>query len=461
MHRSPLAEAAFYPFPLHWLAEINEASELDACDLLLAHTYDGKVIFADEAGEQHWLASDERARRRGLFTRQTFAKHKKLLLRRQRLRKYQRSFRTARTNAIAHRELQRGIKYEWCEWSATAPVFYRPHHYLQHRWPVWLGNSELASRAVLIALLATLRRTDNQTQVTLTWREIQAFIARHFAPRHGRNRLSSAKLRKGIQALQCVGLIEEAPGTPLRYTLSLTRFSGPPVWSLPGLAQVCRVDGAQNEHWLHLLADLLTHCCEPVTRVATVWQSLGAARTSPYLLDELDVAALRSYMQRQAQQGPLLRHEQLLADFLQLGAAHQPRLCSAAFALPLAANTVARQALAATPIQLPQPLAQPVKRLQLCLEWQRRAGLTVAAAQHILAQTRLVLWQERSGQTPVALPLLALPATLNLDMGYSVDLVDLAQTLDYAQPVEVWLKCAQPEARLTLQGRFRLWLANA
>ncbi|MEZ4726051.1 MAG: hypothetical protein R3E79_02830 [Caldilineaceae bacterium] len=31
------------------------------------------------------------------------------------------------------------------------PALYRPHNYLQQRWPVWLGNSDIGSRAVLLA----------------------------------------------------------------------------------------------------------------------------------------------------------------------------------------------------------------------------------------------------------------------------------------------------------------------
>jgi len=177
-------------------------------------------------------------------------------------------------------------------------------------------------------------------------------------------------------------------------------------------------------------------------------------------MDETDVADLRNYMQWQGQHGPLLRHEQLLAGFIQTCAQHQPRLCSEGFVLPASATALARQTIQATSILLPAPSTRPVAATQLCLQWRRSADMTVVEAQHVLAGIRLIVWQERVGQAPVAVPLISLPIPTNPDVGYTVYVDAVPQVFDYAYPVEVWLKCDQPDARLQLRGCFRFLLAK-
>lgn len=468
MRRSSFAEDDFYRFPFNWLVDITDAGDLDARDLLLAHMDEGKVIFAADQGEQVWFRNDERTHRRGLFTRQTFSKHKNALLNRRFLRKYQRPLRPPKTNVVAHRDLHQSIKYELAEWPLATAWFYRPRGYLQNRWPVWLGHSDLGSRAVLAALLSALMPGSSQTQVTLRWQAILAFVASHFTHSSSTGAkpvtmksLPLAKLRKGIQALQILGLVEEEVGTPLRYTLHLARFAGPPAWSLPRLTEVCQVDMEREGDWLALLADLMTHCCEPVTRLQTVWHTLRHYRASPYLIDPTDLNELRAYMQQQREQGILLHHDQVLAGFVQMCALQQPRLCSSLFELPVATTALARQTAAATPIQILAPSAHAVAATQLWIQCVRTGGLTVAEAQRVLDHTRLIVWQENTGQVPVAVPLICrAPTPLSIDYGYSVPANDLHKQLNYDQPVEVWLKCDQPDARLRLQCRFRLWLAK-
>jgi len=463
MRRSSFAEDDFYRFPFNWLVDVTDAGDLDARDLLLAHMYEGQVIFAEEQGEQIWFRNDERTHRRGLFTRQTFSKHKNALLHRRFLRKYQRPLRPPKTNAVAHRDLHQSIKYELAEWPLPTAWLYRPRGYLQNRWPVWLGHSDLGSRAVLVALLAALSPGSNPTQVTRRWQEILTFIASHFthSASTGAKPLSLAKLRKGVQELQALGVVTEETSAPLRYTLHLVRFADAPIWSRPMLAEACQLDGGREEQWLTLLGDLMTHCCEPVTRLQTVWHTLRHYRTSPYLIDQTDLDDLRTYMQQQREQGILLHHDQVLAGFVQMCALQQPRLCSSLFELPVATTALARQTVAATPIQMPTSNAHAVAATQLWIQCVRTGGLTAAEAQQVLGHTRLIIWQENTGQAPVAVPLICrAPTPLHIDYGYSVPANDLHKQINYDQPVEVWLRCDQPDARLRLHCRFRLWLAK-
>ncbi|CAN5859663.1 hypothetical protein BH10CHL1_BH10CHL1_44870 [soil metagenome] len=463
MGYSSFAEDDFYRFPYNWLVDVKDAGDLDARDLLLAHTYEGKVIFADEQGEQYWCMSDERTCRRGIFTRQTFSKHKNALLRQCLLRKYQRPSRSPELSAVTHRELHQSIKYELVESPSPTAWFYRPRGYLQNRWPVWLGHSDLGSRAVLAALLAAFKPGCNQTQVTLRWSEIQAFVTSHFthsSPKHMKL-LTSGKLRKGIQELQLLGVVEEMMGAPLRYTLYLTRFASAPAWSLPLVAEVCQLDLARETQWLALLSALMTYCCEPVTRLQTVWHTLRHYRASPYLMDETDLGNLRHYLQLQRRQGPLLRHEQVLGGFIQTAALQQPRLCSDLFELPVAAIALARTTVAGRPIQLPASGGHDVAATQLWIQCIRSGNLTVAEAQQIVGHTRLIVWQEGAGQAPVAVPLIcATPKPSSIDYGHLIQANQLHRHIDVARPLEVWLKCDQPDTRLKLHCRFRLLLVK-
>jgi hypothetical protein len=462
-----LSDSDFYRFPLAWLAGVAEAAALDARDLLLAHTHDGKVIFSDEQDEQAWFVNDTAAGLRGLFSRQTYAKHKNALLSQQHLCHYQRPPRPPSVTRAAHDDLYRPVKYTLTTWPPSA-WFYRPRTYLLRRWPVWLGNSDLGSRAILVALFAKLAEQNTSasqppTQITLKWQEITQQAAHLFAKLDGAPATEMVvKLRKGVQELRALGLLNEEAGVPLRYTLPLARLQGAPTWPSAELARSCSVELEQEEAWLSIVASLMTHCCEPVTRLQTVWNALRHQRTSPYLLDETDVNDLRKFVLSQRKQGRLPRHDEVLNDFMQNNRAQQQRVCSDPFFLPVETLALAQTTTNGAPIQMPAATQHGVEATQLWLRCKRQEGLTVAEAQSILAQVRLIVWQENPPQPPVAVPLVCHPPKpLSIDYGYILRANDLHQRLDYSRPLALILKCDQPDPRLTLHGRFRLLLSSS
>lgn len=144
----PYARDHFYLVPVTWLCSVGDAGDWDTRELLLAQVWDGQIIFQTDE-EQQWV-TDSNDRRR-FFSRQTYSRHKNTLLRLGLLQKFHPPARTAGVAAVVHRELYQGIKYEVSEWPPASPLFYRPRSYLQQRWPVWLGNSDTGSRAILLA----------------------------------------------------------------------------------------------------------------------------------------------------------------------------------------------------------------------------------------------------------------------------------------------------------------------
>jgi len=468
-HRLLFPEDRFYFFPYAWLADVKDAGDLDTRDLLLAHTYDGEVVFPTEQGERVWHQTDERQRLRSLFTRQTYAGYKKRLLAGvlpAQLRPYPLPPRPKGRSERLHRTMHQDMKYEVVDWSAFTTGFYRPRTYLTQRWPVWLGNSDLGSRAVLCAFMARLTAFVHQTQklptqITCSWQAIRKFVATHFADPAALDTEHPvcAKLGKGVQELARLGLIEEEAGPTLQYTLHLERLAGPPVWSRSAVARACELDEPRDAAWLPLLADLMTICCEPVTRLATVWEALRRLRTSPYIMDALDVNALHRYIRQQRKQGPLLRHEQVLEGFKRWCEAHQRRLCGAEFVLSTTQTALIRETIAGKPILMPVQSVRGVDATQLWIQCERHDGLTVAEAQAVLRQTHLVVWQV--GETLVVVPLCCLPPKpLSIDYGYIVRANALHRQLDYSRPFEVMVKCDAPDKRLTLRCCFRVLLGK-
>jgi hypothetical protein len=473
----PFLEDRFYLIPLPWLHAVVEAGALDARALLLAQVVDGAdhrpvVIFDEMSTEQVWYAEVETAR--PFFTRRTYERHRKRLVAQGLLRKYRPASPPAGVTKVAWQDLQQGIKYTVASWPGDAWI-YCPRPYLTNRWPIWLGNSDVASRLIVLALLAEAGRlagaggTPLSTQVTLSWRQLCAFVEQRLGDAPGRplsaqmiSAQIAGKLRKGIQELMVLSAVDEMVGSPLRYALSLPVFDQPPQWSIPAMAQACQADSRADGLCLELVRDLMNHCWEPVTRLKRVWNAVQAGRRSATLLDETDLLDLQKFLRTQRHQGPPPRHDHVLQAFLRQRQPTSERLVGDLFLLTAQAIMVAQFTANGNPIVMPVATVHGLAATQLWIRCECTGGLTVAEAQEILVLTRLLIWQERADAGPVTIPLLChKPRTLSIDFGYVLRANQLHGQLDYAQPFEVILRCHRPDPRLKLHCRFRLLLRQA
>jgi hypothetical protein len=458
---TPFVADHFYLIPLPWLRAVAGAADLDARELLLAQVVDGQVIFTEEEGEQHWHGVDGAVR--PFFTRRTYERHRQRLLADGLLRRAPAAPRPANVTRAAWQDLRRGIKYLVEEWPAAAWL-YRPRTYLENRWPVWLGNSDVTSRLILLALLAEaerLARTPDARlpeQTSLNWRQLYTVVEEWFGaaaitpPANG----LAAALRKGIYELLALGALREEAGADQRYVLHLNVFDRNPQWSLAGMAQRCQADPVQDGALLELVRELMTHCCEPVTRLKRVWNAVQAQRQSATLLDESDLLDLQKFIRTQRKGGPP-RHNHLLQAFLRQRQATGRRLVSAIFRLSAHEVALAAATVHGAPLYMPAVDTHGLAATQLWVHCERRDGLTVEQAQVILAASHWLVWQEGTGGPPVLIVLAGPPPRpLSIDFGYVLRANDLHGRLDYARPFEVLLRCRQPDPRLILHCRFRL-----
>ena len=455
---APFTSAHFYLVPLPWVQGVTEAGDLDARDLLLAQVVEGQVIFADMHDEQQWHQHEEQVR--PFFTRRTYERYRKALLARGLLRPYRPGQPPVGVTKTVWRDLQRGIKYLAHDWPG-AEWLYRPRGYLLHRWPVWLGNADVASRLVLLALCAEVGRlvqtpaTPLPTQVTLSWRQLHTFVTA-LGQRPDDLPAINAQLRKGVQELLLLGAITELTDGPSQYRLELSRLAQPPLWSLPAIAQRCQADPVQDAVLLPLVRDLMRTCWEPVTRLPRVWRAVQAVRQSADLLDEADLLDLQKFLHIQ-RPGPPLRHDHLLQAFLRRRQATDVRLMSGCFLLTAQEIMVTATTVEGAPLLMPAESAHGLAATQLWIRCLRRADLTVAAAQEILAQTQLIISQEQADGLPRLIPLVCHPPqALSIDFGYVLRANQLHSQLEYSRPFEVILRCRRPDPRLQLDCRFRL-----
>lgn len=456
----PFGAEHFYLVPLAWLQGVAEAGDLDVRDLLLSNVVAGQVIFADSHDEQAW--HQDEAAVRPFFTRRTYERYRKALLARGLLRKYQPSPPPVGVSKAIWRDLQRGIKYLVGDWP-SAPWLYRPRGYLTQRWPVWLGNTDVASRWVLLALCAELGRLASSgpplpTAMSISWRQLYTFVET-LANATGATvspAMVNTQLRKGIQELLILGAMTTVTDDSSRYTMTLTTFAQPPQWSLPAIAQRCKMDPAQDALLLPLVRDLMQIGWEPVTRLPRVWNAVQDVRRSAALLDESDLLDLQKFLRIQ-RTGPPLRHDHLLQAFCRHQQRAGTRLVGDRFLLMAQEIMVAAATIDGAPLLMPAATAHGVDATQLWLRCLRAEGLSVAAAQEILAQTQLIISQEQADGLPLLIPLPCHPPQpLSIDFGFVLRANQLHGRLDYSRPFEVILRCRRPDPRLQLDCRFRL-----
>lgn len=65
------------------------------------------------------------------------------------------------------------------------------------------------------------------------------------------------KLRKGVEELLLLAVLQEEEGYPLRYSLQLTHFQEKPCWRPQAMAQACKLDWPQQTEWVLLLRDFM------------------------------------------------------------------------------------------------------------------------------------------------------------------------------------------------------------
>jgi hypothetical protein len=515
----------FYLIPLSWLQAVVEAGDLDTRELLLACVVDGQIIFAERPSDEpetaeeatkttpaakdtarkpdtertaedvapettaaskaedantandslvdddpfdvsmgEWRWHQAIARERPFFSRRTYEAYRKQLIATGLLRKYQPQPGPPTVTKTAWQALQRGIKYTVADWPPQRWI-YRPHTYLVNRWPVWLGNSDLISRLILLALLAEFGRLLQEqpaatpSQVVLSWQQLRAFVTQHLGetnPFADSQRLT-AKVRKGLQELLALQAITELEPGSSRYALTLAVFDQPPQWSIPALAQRLAVDVVQERPALELLRTLMMYCWEPVTSLRTVWAALQALRQAAAMLDESDWLDLQKFVRTQRQRTPPLRHSQVLADFLQERQSTGPRLVSAPFVITPQELTLVKTTSDGAPLSMPAPSPYGLAATQLWVRCERSGGLTVQEAQAILAESHWLIWQAREIDPPLVIVLPSTPPrALSVDFGYVLPLNQLHRQLDYGRPFELILRALRPEPRLKLHCRFRL-----
>lgn len=463
----PFVQERFYLVPLAWLQAVADAGALDARELLLAQVVDGQVIFAEEQGEQRWYETLGGAR--PFFTRRTYEHHRNLLLHHGLLRRHKAPPRPTTVTKLAWQELHRDIKYLVADWPPTDWV-YRPRTYLANRWPVWLGNSDVASRLILLAVLAEARltltggHTDLPEQVTMSWRQLCTFVEGIADPTSGPPPADQvrAAVRKGIQELALLGAWSASSDDDTHYIFSLSVFDQNPPWSLPAIAQRFQADLARDGLHLHIVRDLMAHCWEPVTRLGRVWNAVQAGRRSAELLDESDLLDLQKFLRIQHRQSPPLRHDQALQAFAQQRRRMGDRRVSGTFLLTAQPIALAQTTVEGAPLQMPADTAHGLAATQVWIHPERTAGMTVAEAQAVLASAHLLIWQKGANAPPTPIVLSCHPPRpLSIDFGYVLRANQLHRRLDYARPFEVILHCQQPDPRLKLHCRFRLLLGQA
>lgn len=467
----PYTRDHFYLVPVTWLRGVSDAGDWDTRELLLAQVWDGQIIFTQPPEEQQWVEDSDDRRR--FFSRQTYSRHKNTLLRLGLLQKFLPPPRTTQVSLAVHRELYQGVKYAVSDWPPPFPLFYRPLSYLQQRWPVWLGNSDTSSRAILLAFFeeaahhatqpASGASTSLPPTITRTWQQIQRFVSTQLTTGQGDQAAALLdKLRKGVEELLLLAVLQEEEGYPLRYSLQLTHFQEKPCWRPQAMAQACKLDWPQQTEWVLLLRDLMLHCWEPVTRLQTVWHALAYHRQTPYLQESADLFDLQKHIRLQRRDRPPRRYHELLDDYLQKRQGQGLRLLSPSFQLPAQALAQASNSLSGELLRMPVTTAHGINATQLAIHCQRASDLTVAETQEILAATHFIVWQEKEEQDPVAVPLTCPPPkALSIDYGFIVRANQLHQRLDYSRPFTVIIKCNRPDPRLHLTCCFRLLLANA
>jgi hypothetical protein len=452
-----------YPIPLAWLASVHTPSALDALEILLLHSYDGEVIFETDA-EERWPQSDDPERRlRAFFGRPNYSKNKNALIACGLLRPFGAEDRLIGKTEKARRELSQGIKYRWAEWPLAARSIHRPRPYLRERWPVWLGDRDLGSRMVLLAMLTpnlAARLCDPVSPPEIVKRsreEILAYVESCFAHLDDAA-FRRSKVDKGIDELSLLGLLHEEPdGT---FVLRLADLEQRPTWPPSLIAKTCGMQAPTLSPLATLLGTLMDACCEPVTSLRPTANALQKDFQG-YLFVAHERRALLKHAHSSRRPGHWPRAREVIEAHKTRLDVHARRMLSGEFVLPVRTVAAISETTDAELLVMPVKSVHGVNATQLLVQPVFGDEITVERVREVLADMHLMIWQiGRDGQPAIKLLPNAMPSTLDVAFGYVVRANDLHRWLDYRRPFEVILKSRHVEPHLTLRCVFRVLMSK-
>ncbi|MCB0133072.1 MAG: hypothetical protein KDD78_19555 [Caldilineaceae bacterium] len=456
IYRPPFTPDHYYVVPLDWLAEEFKAARVDTCDVLLYHTHQDTVIFDVDTPESWPQHDDQTARTRKLFSRQTYSTYKNQLMYAGLLEDVDPRTLPAGPSIRLTLQLREGIKYRWTDWPPTEPWLFRPHGYMRRRWPAWLGSPDPSSRLALVALLALSHlqiSTRDRSPEVIAWTDILDFAAARFGHCADLQPLG-AKLRKGLDELRILGLVDR-PTPDATWHFVPARLDAPPAWPVEPLADAVRLDPVRDRPLLTAVRELIVTCAEPVTQVPKI-RNAFQQEYRPWVFDEFDVEMLQDHIRAQ-RHGRMLRHNQVMHDFIRKTEQQRLPLLGATFSLRVTAVDIADRDVTGALLTMPVTSTSFLTATQIRMTCRYPDDLTSDELADIFAHTTLYAWQETPG-IPVELIHLPLPAPTEdrIKHGFTLNATGLHTKLDYGQPFQILLRSLHPEPRLQLDGTIRV-----
>lgn len=445
----PFAPASFYAVPYQWLRDVCATGDLDTRQLLLAmnNGLDALVVFPPERNEAYWTRANP-AGQPNVVSHPTYLRYLRALLADGKLR-------VADDDATTASQV-----YVLADWPrfADAGRLYVPRAYIERRWPAWLGQSQWAPRAALLALLDKLAAEQaGAPAVPGQPLEVTAYV-KELGPR-ARAVLPKAhvagRVGDGLAILADLGLVAEVARSRANrsYRLRTDAFDHPPAWPLAEIAARCGLHLTQDKPWVALIRDFLQRNFWPVTRSAEVWAAIR--RYAADAVTHHDAQAIgRLLAQRAARPGTgrqALHPRTVLKDYL--AQRRRPWLYGAEFSVTLTSG-----ASSASGLWLPVAAAVNLDATQLVVwpTWEGRLSHEDVLA--LLQHTRWFLRQQtaRYVERLIELPLPLRPDRQTITAGLVLDGNHLHTALDYALPFRVTVEPAQAQPRLSLRCQFRV-----
>lgn len=448
----PFTPALFYAVPRQWLADVRETGDLDTRQLLLAmnNGLDALVVFPPDRNEAYWT----RTHSKGLpnvVSHPTYQRYVRALLTDGRL---QVADEQATTNQVY-------ILTGWPRFDGTGR-FFVPRAYIERRWPVWLGQSQWAPRATLLAFLAKMTAEKTGTLIAVGQSlEVTAFVKE--LRQHAQNLFPVAgvadKVGSGMTLLADLGLVSEIAHSRFNrcYRLRSDAFDRPPTWPLAEIAARCGLDLAQDEPWVILIQAFLRYNFWPITRSAEIWAAIR--RYAPDAVTHDHALAIGRLLAQQAARpgvGRTATHPRtVLKDYVAL--LRRPWCYGPEFDLPLTVGASSEPGM-----WLPVASPANIDATQLVV---RPTLPGRAHHENVLALLQGARWFLRQQTAPYVERVIELPLSLRPDHHALTDGVFLSgnhmhTTLDYALPFRVTVEPTRAKPRLTLHCQFRVLLGR-
>jgi hypothetical protein len=448
----PFAPALFYAVPHEWLADVRETGDLDTRQLLLAmnNGLDALVVFPPDRNEAYWT----RAHSEGLpnvVSHPTYQRYLRALIADGRLQ-------------VADEKATTSQVYVLTGWSSFvgAGCFFVPRAYIEHRWPAWLGQSQWAPRAALLAFLAkmTAEKAGVLTAVGQPL-EVTAYVKelRQNAQKLLPVASVADKVGSGMTMLADLGLVSEVARSRSNrcYRLRSDAFDRPPAWPLAEIAARCELDLARDEPWVALIQAFLRHNFWPITRSMEVWTAIR--HYAPDAVTHDQARAIERLLAQRAARGRVSRaatHPRtVLKDYVAL--LRRPWCYGPAFRLPLTPGASSEPGM-----WLPVTSPANIDTTQLVV---RPSWVGRLRHDDVLALLQGTRWFLRQPAARYVEQLIELPLPLRPDHRAFMDGVFLEgnhmhTALDYAVPFRVVVEPSKPQPQLTLHCQFRVLLGR-